>query len=76
MTLHEIAEQLRKVAYDMDEASRKWDANDRHVLKLNTRIADLEMFERTARGGRLAAEEALAKAEAKLKRLRLRKRAK
>lgn len=76
MTLHEIAEQLRKVAYDMDETSRKWDANDQHVIRLNQNIASLEESLRHNRLALAATREALQKAEAKLKRLRLRKRAK
>lgn len=41
MTLHELAESLRKVAYDLDEANRRWDSNDRHVAGLNETIARL-----------------------------------
>lgn len=70
MTLHELAEALRKVAYDLDESNRLWDNNDQHVIRLNRRISDLELSERAARVGMVTAKAALAKAEAKLRRLR------
>lgn len=42
MTLQDLAEQLRTVAYGLDESNRRWDANDQHVIRLNRTIAELQ----------------------------------
>lgn len=70
MTLHELAESLRKVAYDLDESNRRWDANDAHVVGLNSKIARLEHVERVQRGEILTLRGELQRAEDKLRRRR------
>ena len=76
MTLHELAESLRKVAYELDQANEKWDSNDRHVAGLNDRIRSFITERDRLLRERNTAELALAKAQARLKRSRRAKKAK
>lgn len=34
MTLHEVAEGLRLIAYNLDQTNEKWSENDLHVMEL------------------------------------------
>lgn len=68
MTLHELADELRRVAYNLDDTSRKWDANDQAFARIEATVSGLsaQLRQRTAEVARLQRQVAVWKCRAKV----------